>query len=171
MSARTKKLVFGIAAVLAVLGVVSVVILLFGSPSQTIYAETAIDKNGEQLERNFREGDTVEFQGKSYVMGADGWAYREDGEVRCASVLSGPLNDPDELSDRSVQREKDSLPDDIHVEDDLRYDEVSKDAWVVADCNRLRQQRLGLAALVGIPTLMAFMLAVLGRPRRTLADL
>jgi hypothetical protein len=166
MSMRTKNLIFGLAAVLVALGVVSVVILLYSSPSQTVYAGSGIDGNGEPFGFDVAEGDTVEIDGESYVMGEDGWAYREDGEVRCASVLSGPLNEPDELSEQRQQREEEELPDDVRVENDLQGGDVSQDAWVVADCDRLRQQRLGWAVLVGIPTLMLFTLAVYGRPRR-----
>lgn len=150
---RTKNLIFGLAAALVALGVVSVVILLYSSPSQTVYAGSGIDGNGEPFGPDVAEGDTVDIDGESYVMGEDGWAYREDGEVRCASVLSGPLNDPDELSEQRQQREAEDLPDDVHVENDLQYGDgdVSEDARVVADCDRLRQQRLGWARSSAFP--------------------
>lgn len=166
MSSRTRNIALGLSVALAIAGVISVVVLLSSGPSETNYAGQSFGGDGEQLDRDYDEGDTVEIDGETYVIGEDGWAYREDGEVHCASVLSGPLNEPGERSERREQRENEDLPEDVHIEDDLLYSDVSEDAWVVADCNRLRQQRLGQAVLIGLPTLMLFTLSVVLGARR-----
>lgn len=120
---------------MALVGLAVAVVLLTMGPTATLYA-------GERAE--------------------DGsWTYAEDQELACAAVLDGPAITPEER-----QRVHDRSHEGVVVEDGDRDDAAPyglQDDWATATCDRLRQQRIGQAMLVGGPStgLLAVAAAVL----------
>jgi hypothetical protein len=145
-----------LAAALAVVGAAAMGWLLIAQPSYQTY-DAVIGSDRRQPPDD----------GGTYVDVGGGWYATR--EVTCAAVLDGPPSDHPE--DRSAARERydplDGEDTSGSTEDDPGRDEGREgDDWIATACDRLRQQRLGMAILSGLPTILLIGVAGFDRLRR-----